>query len=102
MAFIYEELSRTFSEYLLVPNLTKKECVPANVSLKTPSVKYRRGEEESPINLNIPYTSPVLSEKGHNYPNFMIHQTTNKVNIKVSFQGDTFYFIFCHFLRHTR
>ncbi|NLJ71129.1 MAG: IMP dehydrogenase [Clostridiaceae bacterium] len=60
MAFIYEELSRTFSEYLLVPNLTKKTCVPANVSLKTPLIKYRKGEEESPISLNIPYTSAIM------------------------------------------
>ncbi|HHT25484.1 MAG TPA: IMP dehydrogenase [Clostridiaceae bacterium] len=60
MAFIYEELSRTFSEYLLVPNLTEKTCVPANVSLQTPLIRYRKGEEESPINLNIPYTSAIM------------------------------------------
>lgn len=60
MAFIYEELSRTFSEYLLVPNLTEKTCVPANVSLRTPLIRYRKGEEESPINLNIPYTSAIM------------------------------------------
>ncbi|HHU53389.1 MAG TPA: IMP dehydrogenase [Clostridiaceae bacterium] len=60
MAIIYEELSRTFSEYLLIPNLTEKTCIPANVSLKTPLVKYRKGEEESPISLNIPYTSAIM------------------------------------------
>ncbi|MGI6579769.1 MAG: IMP dehydrogenase [Saccharofermentanales bacterium] len=60
MAFIYEELSRTFSEYLLVPNLTERTCVPANVSLKTPLIRYRKGEEESPISLNIPYTSAIM------------------------------------------
>ncbi|MGB4609431.1 MAG: IMP dehydrogenase [Saccharofermentanales bacterium] len=60
MAFIYEELSRTFSEYLLVPNLTERTCVPANVSLKTPLIRYRKGEEESPVSLNIPYTSAIM------------------------------------------
>ena len=60
MAFIYEELSRTFSEYLLVPNLTEKTCVPTNVCLKTPLIRYRKGEEESPISLNIPYTSAIM------------------------------------------
>ncbi|NLM18652.1 MAG: IMP dehydrogenase, partial [Clostridiaceae bacterium] len=56
----YEELSRTFSEYLLVPNLTERTCVPANVSLKTPLIRYRKGQEESPISLNIPYTSAIM------------------------------------------
>ena len=60
MALIYEELSRTFSEYLLVPNLTERTCVPANVSLKTPLIRYRKGQEESPISLNIPYTSAIM------------------------------------------
>lgn len=60
MAFIYQELSRTFSEYLLVPNLTEKNCVPSNVSLKTPLIKYKKGEEESPISLNIPFTSAIM------------------------------------------
>lgn len=60
MAFIQSELSRTFSEYLLIPNLTTKECVPSNVSLKAPLVKYKKGEEESPISLNIPFTSAIM------------------------------------------
>ena len=44
MAYFFSEPSRTFSEYLLVPGYSSAECIPANVSLKTPVVKYRRGE----------------------------------------------------------
>ena len=60
MAYIQDELSRTFSEYLLLPNLTTKDCIPANVSLKAALVKYRKGEEECPISLNIPFTSAIM------------------------------------------
>ncbi len=60
MARIYDIESRTFNEYLLIPNLTTKENTPANVSLKTPIVRYKAGEEESPISINIPITSAVM------------------------------------------
>ena len=53
MAFIFEEPSRTFGEYLLVPGYSSAECIPSNVSLKTPLVKYRKREEPA-ISLNIP------------------------------------------------
>ena len=59
MAFIYDEPSHTFSEYLLIPGFTSKECTPANVSLKTPLVKFRKGEEPT-ISLNIPLVSAVM------------------------------------------
>ena len=59
MAFIYDEPSHTFSEYLLIPGFTSKECTPANVSLKTPLVKFRKGEEPV-ISLNIPLVSAVM------------------------------------------
>ena len=59
MAFIYDEPSHTFSEYLLIPGFTSKECTPANVSLKTPLVKFRKGEEPA-ISLNIPLVSAVM------------------------------------------
>ncbi len=59
MAFYYSEPSHTFSEYLLVPGYTAENCIPDNVSLKTPLVKYRKGEE-SPITLNIPMTSAIM------------------------------------------
>lgn len=60
MATYFQEPSRTFSEYLLIPGYTSEECVPANVSLKTPLVKFRKGQEECPISLNIPMTSAIM------------------------------------------
>ena len=60
MAYYYPEPSRTFSEYLLVPGYTGPDCVPANVSLKTPLVKYKKGQEECPISLNIPMVSAIM------------------------------------------
>ncbi|MBR6940696.1 MAG: IMP dehydrogenase, partial [Clostridia bacterium] len=60
MAIYCKEPSRTFSEYLLIPGYTSKECIPANVSLKTPLVKFRKGEEECPISMNIPLTSAIM------------------------------------------
>ena len=36
MATYFKSLSRTFSEYLLVPGYSSVECTPDNVSLKTP------------------------------------------------------------------
>ena len=60
MAIYCNEPSRTFSEYLLIPGYTSRECIPVNVSLKTPLVKYRKGEEECPISLNIPMVSAIM------------------------------------------
>jgi len=60
MAYICSEPSRTFSEYLLIPGYTSEDCIPANVSLRTPLVKFRKGEEESDINLNIPMISAIM------------------------------------------
>ena len=48
-AYFYEEPSRTFGEYLLIPGYSSSENVPTAVSLKTPLVKYRKGEEECPL-----------------------------------------------------
>ena len=59
MAFYYKEASHTFSEYLLVPGYSSSECQPKNVSLKTPLVKFKKGEE-SEIYLNIPMTSAIM------------------------------------------
>ncbi|MBQ1264094.1 MAG: IMP dehydrogenase, partial [Oscillospiraceae bacterium] len=59
MAHYYSEPSRTFSEYLLVPGYSSEDCRPDNVSLKTPLVKFKKGEE-SPISLNIPMASAVM------------------------------------------
>ena len=60
MAFYYSEPSHTFSEYLLVPGYSSPECIPSNVSLRTPLVKYRKGQEECPISLNIPMVSAIM------------------------------------------
>ncbi|MCI6055279.1 IMP dehydrogenase, partial [Dysosmobacter sp.] len=59
MAYFFPEPSRTFSEYLLVPGYSSSECIPANVSLKTPVVKYRRGEEPA-LSMNVPMVSAVM------------------------------------------
>ena len=61
MAFYYEEPSRTFNEYLLVPGHTPASCIPAKVSLKTPLVKYRKGQEECPLSLNVPMVSAIMA-----------------------------------------
>ena len=61
MAIYYSEPSRTFNEYLLVPGFSSKECTPANVTLKTPVVKYnKRAGEECPLTMNIPMVSAVM------------------------------------------
>lgn len=65
MAIYYPEPSRTFSEYLLIPNLTTKDCVPANVCLKTPIAKFKKGERSS-IELNIPFASAIMQAVSDN------------------------------------
>ncbi|MFC0329169.1 IMP dehydrogenase [Paenibacillus sepulcri] len=66
MAFYYTEPSRTFNEFLLIPNLTTKDCTPANVELKTPITKFNKGEQPD-ISLNIPFSSAVMqSVSDHN------------------------------------
>ena len=59
MAFYFEEPSHTFSEYLLVPGYSSAACIPANVSLKTPLVKFKKGEEPA-ISINIPMVSAIM------------------------------------------
>ncbi|HIV19025.1 MAG TPA: IMP dehydrogenase [Candidatus Merdivicinus intestinigallinarum] len=59
MAFYFKEPSHTFSEYLLVPGYSSAECIPSNVSLRTPLVKFKKGEE-SEIYMNIPMTSAIM------------------------------------------
>ena len=60
MAYYFSEPSRTFGEYLLVPGYSSSECVPTAVSLKTPLVKYRKGEEDCPLEMNIPMVSAIM------------------------------------------
>ncbi len=59
MAYYYEDVSRTFNEYLLVPGYSSDQCIPANVSLKTPLVKFKKGEAPA-ISLNIPLVSAIM------------------------------------------
>lgn len=59
MPFVYSEPSHTFSEYLLIPGYTSPECIPANVDLKTPLVKFKKGEEPA-LSLNIPMVSAIM------------------------------------------
>lgn len=59
MAIYITEPSRTFGEYLLIPGYSSTQCIPANVSLKTPLVKFRKGEDPA-ISLNIPMTSAIM------------------------------------------
>ncbi len=60
MAYYYPEPSHTFSEYLLIPGYSSEECIPDRVSLRTPLTKYRKGQEEPAISLNIPMTSAIM------------------------------------------
>ena len=59
MAKFIQEPAHTFNEYLLIPGYSSSECIPANVSLKTPLVKFKRGEE-SQIVMNIPLVSAIM------------------------------------------
>jgi IMP dehydrogenase len=66
MAYIYDEPSRTFGEYLLVPNLTTTQCVPANVDLSAPLVRFKADPgavlqpSQSPLTINVPVTSALM------------------------------------------
>ncbi|MBO5542665.1 MAG: IMP dehydrogenase [Acholeplasmatales bacterium] len=59
MAFYYDEPSHTFSEYLLVPGYSDENSIPSNVSLKTPLVKFKKGEQPA-ITMNIPLISAIM------------------------------------------
>ena len=59
MAEILKDISRTFNEYLLLPNLTDERCIPSNVSLRTPLTKFKKGEEAD-LYLNIPLVSAIM------------------------------------------
>ena len=59
MAFFYSEPSHTFNEYLLVPGYSSSQCQTKNVSLKTPLVKFKKGEEPA-ITMNIPLVSAIM------------------------------------------
>ena len=60
MAYYYSEPSRTFGEYLLIPGYSSSANVPTAVSLRTPLVKYRKGQEDCPLEMNIPMVSAIM------------------------------------------
>ena len=59
MAYYFKEPSHTFSEYLLVPGYSDENCIPNRVSLKTPLVKFKKGEEPK-ITMNTPLISAIM------------------------------------------
>ena len=59
MAYYFEEPSHTFGEYLLVPGYSSADCIPSNVSLRTPIVRFKKGEE-CPLSMNIPMVSAIM------------------------------------------
>ncbi len=59
MAYYYPEQSHTFNEYLLVPGYSSSECIPSNVSLATPLVRYKKGEKPA-LTMNIPLVSAIM------------------------------------------
>ncbi|MBQ9272213.1 MAG: IMP dehydrogenase [Mogibacterium sp.] len=65
MATVLKEPSRTFNEYLLIPGYSSADARPENVSLKTPVVKFRKGEEPE-LSMNIPLTSAVMQAVSDN------------------------------------
>src|SRR5665647_740703 len=60
MAMIFAEESRTYSEYLLVPNLTTASNTPEKVDLSTAIVRYNKGKEEPRLKINIPLVSAIM------------------------------------------
>ena len=65
MAKLMSEVSRTFNEYLLIPGHTTKKCTPENVSLKTPLVRFKKGEEAQ-LTMNIPMVSAIMQSVSGN------------------------------------
>lgn len=59
MSKVLDDISRTFNEFLLLPNLTDERCIPSQVSLKTPLVKYKKGEEAK-YYANVPMVSAIM------------------------------------------
>ena len=67
MAYYCNEPSHTFSEYLLIPTYSSENCVPSNVSLRTPLCKFKRGEQ-SPLSINFNFSLYAVSfKRQHGY-----------------------------------
>ncbi len=65
MAIIINEPSRTFGEYLLLPNLTTKDCIVENVDLSAPICRFKKGETPE-IKINIPFSSAIMQSVSDN------------------------------------
>jgi IMP dehydrogenase len=59
MPFYYEEPSRTFSEYLIVPGYSDVDCTPDKVGWVTPLVIFARDKQPA-LSLNIPFASAIM------------------------------------------
>ncbi len=59
MANCFNEPSRTFNEYLLVPGYSSRECRVENVDLGSAVTKFRKGQEPK-IKMKIPLTSAIM------------------------------------------
>jgi IMP dehydrogenase len=59
LAQIIAEVSRTFNEYLLLPNRTRTDCSAETVDLRTPLVRHIAGEQPA-IELRAPFTSAIM------------------------------------------
>jgi len=59
MAIILDDISRTFSEYLLLPRLTRREQHIDKISLKAPLAK-SEGSKASKFDINIPVVSACM------------------------------------------
>jgi IMP dehydrogenase len=56
---ILTEISRTFGEYLLVPNLTDENCTPDRVDLSAALVRHRLGEPAA-LRIAVPMVSAIM------------------------------------------
>ena len=59
IAIVLSDVSRTFSEFLLLPNLTPRECTPHSVDLATPLCRFTR-DSVPELRLNVPMTSSIM------------------------------------------
>ena len=76
MATFLTEESKTFNEYLLIPRLTTRECTPDKISLRTPLVRHKVGEEAD-MYLNVPFMSESTSEKARSLKSITGSPTLN-------------------------
>jgi len=59
MALVIPEVSRTFNEFLLLPNRTTTDCLPDSVDLTTALLRHTAGRAPS-MTLGLPFTSAIM------------------------------------------